>query len=242
MTTPYNLQTQPTDLSDVMSEISEPSRAGTPVPYAEPAIPLSDSSIRAPTMATASTVPMEMYNHLLECLATLKERLQVSSSELPPPAAPARPARGSVNIVSSDDSEVTSSRSDKLGIKIKKPETWKGDNKSLSIFPVSVSMYCGLQPRRFHSDYIKIRYAGSLFRDIAMQWWTVEFAKADKPIWMYDWSLFSQKLTDTFDPGDCEADAGKRIANLKQNKSAANYYTRFMEAATETLWNESAQI
>ena len=51
---------------------------------------------------------------------------------------------------------------------------------------------------------------------------------------MYDWQLFSQRLTDMFDPGDREADAGKRIANLKQNKSAADYYTQFMEAATET--------
>ena len=43
-------------------------------------------------------------------------------------------------------------------------------------------------------------------------------------------------------PGDCEANAVKHIANLKQNKSAAAYYLRFMEAATKTLWNKSALI
>ena len=75
-----------------------------------------------------------------------------------------------------------------------------------------------------------------------MQWWAVKFAKADKPIWMYDWQLFSKKLTDMFDPGEHEANAGKYIANLKQNKLAANYYSRIMGAATETLWNNSAQI
>ena len=52
---------------------------------------------------------------------------------------------------------------------------------------MSVSMYYGLQPRRFHSSYIKIQYAGSLFREIAMQWWAVQLAKGDKPIWMYNW-------------------------------------------------------
>ena len=73
MTTPYNRQTQPTNPSDVMSEISEPSRAGTMVPYAKPAIPLSDSSIRAPTMATGSMVPVETYSWLVKRLAALED-------------------------------------------------------------------------------------------------------------------------------------------------------------------------
>ena len=142
----------------------------------------------------------------------------------------------------SEDSKVTGSQSNKLDIKIKKLETFKGDAKLVSTFLVSVSMYCGLQPYRFHPDHIKIQYVGSLFREITLQWWVVEFAKADKPIWMYDWQLFLQMLTDMFDPGDRNADAGKRIADLKQGKLVAGYYTRFMEAATETLWNKSAQI
>ena len=54
-----------------------------------------------------------------------------------------------------------------------------------------------------------------------MRWWAIEFAKADKPIWMYDWQLFSKKLMDMFDPGDCEANVGKRTAKLKQNRLAA---------------------
>ena len=118
---------------------------------------------------------------------------------------------------------------------IKKPETFKGDAKLVSTFLLSISIYCGLQPRRFHLDHIKIQYAGSLFREIALHWWVVEFAKVDKPICMYDWQLFSKRLMEVFDLGDREADAGKRIANLKRNKLAANYYTRFMEAATKTL-------
>ena len=68
-------------------------------------------------------VAMETYNCLLEHLATLEERLQIPSPEVPVSAAPVRAARNSVNIVPLEDSKVTSSRSDKLNIKIKKPET-----------------------------------------------------------------------------------------------------------------------
>ena len=95
-------------------------------------------------MATGSTVLVERYNLLLECLAALEDQLQEPTQEIPVPAAPTRPAWESVNIVLLEDSEVTGSRADRLDIKIEKPETFKGDAKLGSTFLVSVSMYCGL--------------------------------------------------------------------------------------------------
>ena len=76
MTTLYNLQTRPTKTPDNMSEFSEPSIEGTPVPHTGTAIPLSNSSVQPPTMATGSTVLVERYNLLLEQLAALEDRPQ----------------------------------------------------------------------------------------------------------------------------------------------------------------------
>ena len=65
---------------------------------------------------------------------------------------------------------------------------------------------------------------------------------AVKPSWMYNWAEFQAKVTHTFDPTNRKKEAAKQLSTLKQTKSAAEYYTRFLKYSVDAGFNEESMV
>lgn len=127
----------------------------------------------------------------------------------------------------------------------KRPDEFKGDNPSaLPSFLVQLSMYFDSRPRQFLYDQSKILFAALLFQDAAARWWTAEYRKppADRAAWTIDYQAFTAELERVFGRADAQADAQRKLSSLKQDRSASEYYTRFLQYASESEFNEVAQM
>ena len=127
----------------------------------------------------------------------------------------------------------------------KRPNDFKGDDPSaLASFLVQLSMYFDSRPRQFIHDQPKILFAALLFQDAAARWWTAEYRKkpADRALWTIDYQAFLNELERVFGRVDSHADAQRKLSTLRQDKGASEYYTRFLQYASESEFNEAAQM
>ena len=103
-------------------------------------------------------------------------------------------------------------------------------------------MYTNLQPRWYSNNHKQIIYAGSLFWDWPASWWTLQHMAVVKPSWMYNWAEFQAKVTHTFNPTNRKKEAAKQLLALKQTKSAAKYYTQFLEYSVDAGFNKESMV
>ena len=124
-----------------------------------------------------------------------------------------------------------------------KPEEFNGDRSKVYSFLTQIRMYTSLQPRTFQDDSQKVLFAASYLRGTAFNWWEPYFnkPKRDQPVWIHDFSEFSRKLEETFGDPNRAKTAANRITNIKQTKSASEYWAEFQQYAVQTDWNDSAQ-
>ena len=222
----YNLRSTPnpniSNRGQSESDLSDVPEPSTPTPT--PRSAMADSAL------------------LLARIAELEARLATTAPFEPEPSIHPSSASFRRGPTEEVDSDQDPTRHGDIDVVIEKPEPFRGDTKSLSTFLAQVAMYTDLQPKRFSSDFKRIIYAGSLFREWPATWWTAHYTAQHKPTWMYNWEEFKVVLVQTFNPVDREAEAARRISTLKQTRSAAEYYTRFLEYSVEANWNEPSQV
>ena len=59
---------------------------------------------------------------------------------------------------------------------------------------------------------------------------------------MYNWAEFQAEVTHMFNPTNQKKEAAKQLLTLKQTKSAAEYYTRFLEYSVNAGFNEESMV
>ena len=176
---------------------------------------------------------------LLARIAKLETQLRNMNPSVPPPPS-LRPRK--VSYEPDSNMETPERNSKDLDVKIEKADYFRGDPKTLKNFFGQLMMYTNLQPRRYSNDHKRIIYAGSLFWDWPASWWTSQYTAAVKPSWMYNWAEFQAEVTHTFNPTNRKKEAAKQLSPLKQTKSAAEHYTRFLEYSVDAGFNEESMV
>ena len=199
------------------------------------------SSIPESPTPNSPALPIRMSDNseLLAWIAKLEAQLRIAGPSVPAPPS-LHPREGSYEPDS--DTETLERNNKDLDVKIKKPDYFRGDPITSKNFFGQLMMYTDLQPRRYSDDHKRIIYAGSLFCDWPASWWTLQYMTAVKPSWMYNWAEFQAEVTHTFNPTNRKKEAAKQLSTLKQTKSAAKYYTRFLEYSVDAGFNEESMV
>jgi hypothetical protein len=125
--------------------------------------------------------------------------------------------------------------------KINAPETFDGENASqLRNFLTQVRLVFDLQPSRYPTDAIKVKYASSYLRGPAFSWIQPYLDMEDPPIWLDDFSLFIAEITNIFGDPDLIGSATRNLRKLRQTGSVASYVSEFRRHSTLLSWGEQA--
>ena len=83
--------------------------------------------------------------------------------------------------------------------KISSPDTFDGkDPTQLPDFLLQVNLAFDLQPSRYASEPVKVKYAVTYLRGPALKWVRPLIQANDPPAWVNDFSLFAEELTKIF--------------------------------------------
>ena len=94
------------------------------------------------------------------------------------------------------------------------PERFDGTRSKLQSFVNQVKLVFELQPRRYHTDRIKVGLVGTLLTGVAAAWFCPLF-EANSPL-MEDFTLFIQELHQTFGDYDKAITSANKIRALRQ--------------------------
>jgi hypothetical protein len=177
-----------------------------------------------------------------QTIANLLQRLEASSpsassSSLTPLANPAVPqATAQVN------PSTTSSK-----LKIKNPDVWSGTRTTLPRFLASCRSKFMVEEYNFTSEFKKVVFAGSYLGGSPADWWDTLFQKyeesqakgIDPPSEFTSFAAFAQSLTMSYGDPDLKGTMERRLYNLRQTSSVANYAAEFqLIAGYLTGWND----
>jgi Ty3 transposon capsid-like protein len=125
--------------------------------------------------------------------------------------------------------------------KARSPKPYNGEDPAqLSAFLLQVSLVLEARPTEFPDERSKIVYAISYLEGSALSWAYPLFRKADPPPYMTDFSLFTEKLEQTF--GFPELLVAEQLQQLKQTSSVAKYSVEFRRLANHVDWNASGLV
>ena len=117
-------------------------------------------------------------SELLARIAKLEAQLHIAGPSVP---APPSLRWHKVSYEPDSNTETLERNSKDLNVKIKKPDYFRGNPKTLKNFFGQLMMYTGLQPHRYSNDHKRIICTGSLFWDWPASWWTLQYTAAVKP-------------------------------------------------------------
>jgi Retrotransposon gag protein len=130
-----------------------------------------------------------------------------------------------------------------LEAKVNSPEPFDGSSATkLRDFLTQVRLVIDLQPSRFQSDTIKVKYASSFLRGSAFSWIQSYLDNDDPPAWMGDFSLFAAEITRVFGDPDIIGSATRSLRKLRQTGSVASYASEFRRHSSLLSWGEQALI
>jgi hypothetical protein len=131
------------------------------------------------------------------------------------------------------------SRSDDF--KARSPKPYNGEDPTqLNAFLLQVSLVLEARSSEFPDERSKIMYAISYLEGSALSWAYPLSRKANPPPYMTDFSLFTEKLEQTF--GSPELLVAEQLQQLKQTSSVAKYCVEFRRLANYVDWNTSSLV
>ena len=135
--------------------------------------------------------------------------------------------------------------------KAKLPQEFKGDRTTLNGFLTQLTIYFANRTSEFPTDYDRILFASSFFRDKALSWLRpqLEFylTRLQDPDSQYspmfeNYEEFVRQLRVTFGDINEEATAERELRMLRQTKSVGFYTSEFQRIASILQWDEKALI
>nr|ODN92563.1 hypothetical protein L203_00842 [Cryptococcus depauperatus CBS 7841] len=109
------------------------------------------------------------------------------------------------------------------------PEESTGHADTVPTFLTLVHMYTDLQTRTCVHDSEEILFAGSLFRGHTAKWWAAMYGIHPRPAWFQSLLLLEREVERIFGRQDRRFEAAKQMKKLTQNKSAAEYCSKFLQ-------------
>ena len=140
---------------------------------------------------------------------------------------------------STNSANVNSDRD--VGVKPATPDTFNGQRAKLESFITQVKLAIELQPRKFQSERTKVMYMASFLRDTALQWFQPLLGQDPTPTVLTTFPLFIEGLRTNFGDPDRKATAERKLYELRQRGSAAEYLTQFQQHSTLLDWDDSAK-
>lgn len=161
--------------------------------------------------------------------ASLRAAQEQASLPTAPPASPLRPNEP----------------------KGKLPEEFRGNRAHLNSFLLQLTIYFNLRPSQFPSDYNKIVFASSFFREKALNWLRPQLnfylerlsnpASSMTPMFT-TYEAFEQQLRNTFGDINEEATAERELRLLRQTQSVGFYTSEFQRIASILQWDNKAFV
>lgn len=133
----------------------------------------------------------------------------------------------------------------------KLPEEFRGNRGHLNSFLLQLTIYFNLRASQFPSDYNKIIFASSFFRDKALNWLRPQLnfyldrlanpTSSMTPMFT-TFAEFEQQLRNTFGDINEEATAERELRSLRQTQSVGFYTSEFQRIASILQWNNKALV
>ena len=124
---------------------------------------------------------------------------------------------------------------------VREPETFIGKRHQLSCFLGQCQMVFDAQPNKFPSDFSKILYISSHFRDSAFSWIQPYIGPKKKSApFMQTYNKFIEELERTFGEPDIKNNISRQLDKLYQTSSAVNYSTEFLKLSSMLNWDDEA--
>jgi hypothetical protein len=124
-------------------------------------------------------------------------------------------------------------------LKIKDPDVWSGKRSTLPGFLTSCRVKFMLEKHNFTDEISKIGYAGSFLNGTPADWWHGLFHRYEEavdkdcayPVEFKSFVEFSRALTASFGDPDMTGTMERKLRNLRQTSSVADYATEFQRIA-----------
>ena len=127
--------------------------------------------------------------------------------------------------------------------KISSPETFDGNDPSqLLDFLLQVNLAFDLQPSRYTSESVKVKYAVTYLRGPALKWVRPLIRASDPPAWVNNFSLFTEEITKIFGDPHLVNSATRSLRKLRQTGTVSFYIAEFRHYSSLLAWNEDALI
>ena len=124
---------------------------------------------------------------------------------------------------------------------IRTPDTFHGKRSHLSSFLGQCQMVFDGQPHRFPTDYSKILYISSHFRDAAFNWIQPYIGPKRKvTTFMNSYNKFIKELERSFGEPNIKATTSRQLMKLTQTGSTSIYASEFQRLSSLLTWNEDA--
>lgn len=121
------------------------------------------------------------------------------------------------------------------------PAKFDGNKYYARDFINQVKLIFQLQPSRYHNDYVKVGFIGTLLTGSAASWFS-PFLEQNSPV-LSSFDLFIQEFNAAFGDFDRAIVAANEIRALTQGqKSASDYASKFRQISSDLNWGEQALI
>jgi hypothetical protein len=129
--------------------------------------------------------------------------------------------------------------------KLREPDPFDGkDPKKLRGSLLQCMLNFRARPQEFRHDSMEVNYALSFLKEPALDYFKPYIVDdpADEPLWVSDYSAFTEELYLYLGPYDRVADAEVELENLvmKDNHKAMQFFIEFYRLASMLQYNDSA--
>ena len=134
---------------------------------------------------------------------------------------------------------------------VNKPDVFEGDRKQLETFIIQCRMYFEANPGKFGNDVDKIKYASTFLRKGAQDWFSPHIRSfLDDPEEeqeeftqqiFHSWTNFCIGIRTVYGDIDEKRTAARKLRELTQTGSVADYASKFQQLAFRTDWNDEAK-
>ena len=125
--------------------------------------------------------------------------------------------------------------------KVSLPAKYNGNKSDFRSFVSQVRLIFQLQPHRYHSDFIKTGFIGTLLVGPAASWFATLFETNSQSL--YNLDLFFQEFGENFGDFDRVTVAANKIHSLRQGyQSASAYASDFRQVSCDLKWGEDALV
>ena len=126
--------------------------------------------------------------------------------------------------------------------KIKDPDTFDGNTKSLNGFLTECELVFELQPSRFGDDRTKINYMISLLRGTPLEAIRPYITSTIKPSFLLNFDEFILRLKLNYGDPDETGTAQRKLKSLRQTTSASAYFAEFQQYIAVLQWADGDMI